>query len=188
MGPKGASIFGSSVIPFRLVFLMWLVFSIEVYGQIDLSFLGILPRSLHGLPGIITSPFIHGNLFHLLSNTFPLLFLGAMLFFFYERIAVMVFFRSYLWTNILVWIFAREALHIGASGIVYGLASFLIFFGFFRRDFLSLFISLVVFLIYGGVFYGILPTDPRVSWEAHLAGAMVGCLTAFQFSKLKRIS
>ncbi len=182
------SVYGSSVVPFRIVFFMWLVFSVEVYAQLDFSFLGIKPRVLFGLIGVVTAPLIHGSLFHLLSNTFPLLFLGATLFFFYERIAGIVFFRSYIWTNLLVWIFARDALHIGASGIVYGLATFLIFFGLFRRDFLSLFISIVVFLVYGGVFYGILPTQTSVSWEAHLAGALVGLFSAFELSRIRKLS
>ncbi|HMP98727.1 MAG TPA: rhomboid family intramembrane serine protease [Cyclobacteriaceae bacterium] len=170
-----------------MVFIMWLVFTVEVYLQTDFNFLGIAPRRLFGLIGILTAPLIHGDLYHLISNTIPLLFLGATLYFFYERIAGIVFFRSYFWTNILVWLFAREALHIGASGLVYGLASFLIFLGWFRRDFISLFISIIITLAYGGVFYGILPQDPRVSWEAHLAGAMVGVFSAYQLSKIRKL-
>lgn len=185
--PKGQSVFESGLVPFRTVFLIWLVFTIEFYLSIDFGFLGIRPRTASGLIGILTAPLIHGNLYHLLSNTFPLLFLGATMFFFYKRIAPTVFFRSYFWTNLMVWIFARDALHIGSSGIVYGLASFLVFFGIFRRDFVSLFISIVVFMIYGGVFYGILPTDTRVSWEAHLAGVLVGLFSAIQFSKVKSL-
>jgi membrane associated rhomboid family serine protease len=182
------SIFESGLVPFRLVFLIWLVFTLEFYSNIDLSFLGIRPRNMSGLIGVITAPLVHGSLYHLLSNTFPLLFLGATIFFFYMRIAGIVFFRSYFWTNILVWIFARDALHIGASGVVYGLASFLVLFGLFRRDFISLFISIVVFIIYGSVFYGILPTDSRVSWEAHLAGALVGLFSAVEFSKTRSLT
>src|SRR5690606_41815641 len=74
-------------------------------------------------------------------------------------------------------------LHIGASGIVYALAFFLIFFGVFYRDFRSLIITVVVFLLYGGVFYGILPGDPHVSWESHLAGALVGIGSALTLSR-----
>jgi membrane associated rhomboid family serine protease len=167
------SLFGSSVIPIRLVFLMWAAFYIEIISGLPLSFLGIVPRTLFGLIGIFTAPFIHGDLLHLVSNTVPLLFLGSVLFFFYARIGSQVFLRAFFWTNILVWLFARPANHIGASGLVYALAFFLIFFGIFRRDFLSLFISVIVILLYGGVFYGILPSDPRVSWESHFAGALV---------------
>jgi membrane associated rhomboid family serine protease len=100
-----------------------------------------------------------------------------------------VFLRSFFWTNILVWMFARgNANHLGASGLIYGLAFFLIFFGFFRRDFLSIIVSIVVLLLYGGVFWGVLPTDPVVSWESHLAGALVGISTAITFSRKKTVS
>lgn len=181
------SIFGSSIVPFRVIFFMWLAFFLELMYQWDLSMLGIQPRSLIGLIGIFTAPLIHGNLSHLLSNTVPMLFLGSTLFFFYPRIGAVVFFRTYFWTNVLVWLFARPANHIGASGVVYGLAFFLIFFGLFRRDFLSILISIITLLLYGGVFYGVLPTDPRVSWESHFAGALVGITSAVTFSRKKRI-
>lgn len=186
--PQSKSIFESSSIPLRLVFIMWLTFSIEFFYQIDLGFLGIKPRSVSGLLGIITAPMVHGSYMHLISNTFPLLFLGTLLFFFYDRIGAIVFFRCYLFTNILVWIFSpRVSYHIGASGLIYGLASFLIFFGLMRQDFISLLISIGVIIAYGGIFYGVLPMDPRVSWESHLAGVIVGGITAFNLADKKRI-
>jgi membrane associated rhomboid family serine protease len=183
------SYIGSSVVPFRLVFLMWLVFSIEFYSGYSFAFLGIAPRTGFGIIGIFLAPLIHGNVVHLLSNTFPLLFLGATLFFFYNRIGNVVLVRCYLFTNILVWLFSpRPSIHIGASGLVYGLAAFLIFFGFLRRDFTSLMISIAVMLTYGGIFYGILPSHPMVSWESHLAGAIVGTVNAFTLSDIRRVN
>jgi membrane associated rhomboid family serine protease len=183
----GSSLLGSAVVPLRLVFLMWLSFTLEFFYQWNIGMFGIVPRTLPGLIGIFTAPFIHGNIYHLISNTIPLLFLGSVLYYFYESIAAAVFYRAYFWTNILVWLFAWPGhSHIGASGVVYALAFFLIFFGIFYRDFRSLFISIVVFLMYGGIFYGVLPTDPQVSWESHLAGALVGIATALNLSK-KRI-
>ena len=182
------SIFGSAVVPFRLTFLMWATFYLESFIQLPLVVFGIEPRTFHGLIGIFTAPLIHGDIFHLISNTIPLLFLGSVLFFFYEKIGGVVFFRAYFWTNILVWLFARPANHIGASGVVYALAFFLIFFGFFRRDFISLFISTIILLLYGGIFYGVLPSDPRVSWESHFAGSLVGIASAITFSKQKKVN
>lgn len=181
------SILGSAVTPLRVIFLMWLFFLVEFSYGIPLSRFGILPRSPVGLIGIITGPLIHANLIHLISNTFPLLFLGTMLFYFYPKIANQVFLRAYLWTNILVWLFARSAPHIGASGLVYGIAFFLIFFGLFRRDFMSLAISIVTTLTYGSIFYGVLPSDPRVSWESHFGGALVGIASAVTFRARKKI-
>jgi membrane associated rhomboid family serine protease len=187
VGRNDVSFFGSSVIPFRLVFLMWLAFSIEFFYGADFGFLGIKPRSLEGLIGIFTAPIIHGGLSHLISNTLPLLFLGSTLFFFYERIGRIVFLRCYFITNILVWLFSpRVSYHIGASGLIYGLSAFLIFFGFLRKDFMSLLISIVVIIFYGGIFYGVLPLDERISWESHLAGALVGTITAFDLANKKR--
>jgi membrane associated rhomboid family serine protease len=183
-----SSVFGSSVIPLRLIFLMWLLFFVELILQIPFSYFGIIPRTLQGLIGILTAPMLHGSFAHLVSNTVPLLFLGSVLFFFYGRIGPAVFLRSYFWTNILVWLFARPANHIGASGLVYALAFFLIFLGIFRRDFASIFISIIVLLLYGGVFYGVLPSDPNVSWESHLAGALVGISTAVTYSRKKNVS
>lgn len=188
MSPGPSSFFGSSVVPFRLLFLMWLVFSIEFFAQIDLGWLGIKPRTLEGIPGIFFAPLIHGSLSHLISNSIPLLFLGSMIFFFYERIGGVVFFRCYFITNILVWLLSpRVSYHIGASGLIYGLSSFLIFFGFLRKEFWSLVISLVVLVLYGGLFYGILPLFPGVSWESHLSGAIVGMYTAIDLRKRKRV-
>jgi membrane associated rhomboid family serine protease len=181
------SVIESAVIPLRLVFLMWLFFYLEFLTSIPFSIYGVVPRTLLGLIGIVTSPMLHGSFLHLVSNTVPLLFLGSVLFFFYHRIGTSVFLRAYFWTNILVWFFARSANHIGASGLVYALAFFLIFFGIFRRDLASIFISIIVMLLYGGVFYGVLPTDPNVSWESHFAGALVGISTAITYSKKKNV-
>ncbi len=168
---------------------MWLAFSIEFFYGIDLGFLGIKPRTFVGLIGIFTAPIIHGSLSHLISNTLPLLFLGSVLFFFYERIGKIVFFRCYFYTNALVWLLSpRVSYHIGASGLIYGLSAFLIFFGLLRKDFVSLLISIGILFIYGGIFYGVLPIDPRISWESHLAGALVGTVTAFNLADKRRVS
>ena len=186
--PRSKRVYASSALPFQLVFIMWLTFTVEIFLHIDLGFFGIKPRNLWGLVGIFTAPMVHGNYLHLLSNTFPLLFLGTLLFFFYDRIGRIVFFSGYFVTNILVWIFSpRPSYHIGASGLIYSLAAFLIVFGLLRQDFLSLLISVGVIIAYGGIFYGVLPTDPFVSWESHLAGALVGVVTAFNLAHKRKI-
>ncbi len=174
---------------FRFVFLMWLVYSVESFLGINLSHYGIFPRTAQGLVGIFTAPLIHGNSVHIISNTIPLMFLGWTLFFFYENIAKQVFLICYFLTNILVWVFARPSLHIGASGIVYGIAFFLIFYGIFKKDFKSLAISAIIIFFYGGLVYGLFPNQPGISWESHLIGAIVGGYAAMNFarSKAKRI-
>jgi membrane associated rhomboid family serine protease len=178
----------SLVIPIRFVFILWAVYALGLILPFDLALLGIYPRSFQGMVGILLAPLIHGNMLHLISNTLPLLFLGIILFLFYDRIARKVFFQCYFFTNILVWIFARPSLHIGASGLVYGLASFLIFFGMFRKDFRSIIISLIILVLYGGLVYGIFPQQPGVSWESHLMGALVGLTTASQLAKVKIVA
>ncbi len=183
MGKSSPGLWGSSIIPARLVFLMWMAFSLEFFYGFNFSHFGI-----EGLLGILVAPMIHGNRLHLVSNTIPLLFLGTALFFFYEKIGRTVFFRCYFITNILVWLLSpRMSFHIGASGLIYGLSSFLIVFGFLRRDFLSLLISVGVIIAYGGIFYGILPTDSSISWESHLAGAVVGMVTAINLRNKKNV-
>ncbi len=167
---------------------MWAFFAFENYFAIDLGFLGIYPRTLHGLIGILTAPMIHGSWVHISSNTLPLLFLGGALYYFYDKIATRVFLQCYLFTGIFVWLFGRSFYHIGASGVIYGLAFFLISFGVFRKDFRSLFISIVVVLIYGGIIYGIFPSQPGVSWESHLMGTIVGVTTAFTLAKARSVS
>ncbi len=175
------------VVPIRFVLLIWMVFFFEVTFNVRLSFLGIYPRDTFGLVGILFAPLLHGNILHLVSNTFPLLFLSTALFVFYEKISAKVFFHCYFYTGLLVWIFARPALHIGASGLIYGLAFFFIFLGLFRKDFKSILLATVVVLLYGGIFYGLLPNQPNVSWESHLLGGIVGLLTAWYYKDVRRL-
>lgn len=174
--------------PLRLCFFMWLVFTIEFYTKIDFGYLGIYLREISGLIGVAMAPLLHGNFNHLASNTIPLLVLGGSLYFFYPRIAPRVFLHAYFFTNILVWIFGRPFYHIGASGLIYALASFLVFFGLFKRNFKSVIISAFMIFLYGGLAYGLFSFDDRISWESHLMGAVVGLASAFTFSKSNRIN
>ncbi len=151
----------------------------------DLGFLGIYPLNLRGAVGILTAPMIHGNFNHLLSNTVPLLALGGTLYFFYPSVASRVFLQSYFFTNILVWVFGRPFYHIGASGVVYALASFLVLYGFFHRNFKTVIISLIVVVVYGGLVFGVLPINQSISWESHLMGALVGGVSAYLLSRTK---
>ena len=173
MPPTGnRTILGSSIAPFRLVFIMWLIFAIDFIYGFDLKWLGLYPRTVEGLSGIVFAPILHGNLQHLISNTIPTLFLGGALYFYYKRIAATVFVTCYIGTGVLVWIFASPSYHIGASA-----------FGCFSRDFVSLLIAAIVLFVYGSIFYGVLPSAPNISWESHLLGAIVGVILANRFKK-----
>ncbi|MEQ9379127.1 MAG: rhomboid family intramembrane serine protease [Imperialibacter sp.] len=171
----------SVFITLAFVGVLWCIKSWEYATSVDLSFLGIYPRTLKGSLGIVTSPFIHGDIQHLLSNTFPLAILGVGLFFFFRKIAFEVFVIVYLSTGFWVWTTARPAFHIGASGIIYGLVSFLFFFGLIKRDARSLAVSMIVVFLYHGLFAGIFPFSDQISWESHLFGGLSGLFCAIHF-------
>lgn len=165
---------------------MWVFFVIQMQSGMDLGFLGILPRTINGLIGLFTGPLIHGNVGHLVSNSVPLLFLGTVLYLFYEQIAGQVFLQCYFLTNFFVWLLGRDFYHIGASGFVYALAAFLIAMGLIQRKTVPLVIAAIVILLYGGLFYGLLPSNSQISWESHLFGAISGVGTAYGIYKSKR--
>jgi membrane associated rhomboid family serine protease len=176
--------FSKLIIPLTFPLVLWAIYLITYLLDIPTYKLGILPRNISGLIGIFTSPLIHGSFSHLISNTAPLIFMGVGIFYFYPKVAYKVFVIIYLGTGLLVWIFAREVYHIGASGIIYGFVSFLFFSGIFRKDNRSIALALVVIFLYGGLIWGVLPVERGVSWESHLSGAIVGVIAAFIFRKV----
>ncbi len=169
------------------VAVLWIVKAIEFAADESFAHLGIFPRTFKGAIGILTGPLIHGDIFHLISNTLPLLFLGILLFYFYHRIAVELFIWIYLVTGFWTWALARDAYHIGASGVVYGMASFLFFSGILRKNKQLMTVSGIIIFLYGGMLYGIFPdaVEHNVSWESHLTGALFGVILAFLFRKTK---
>jgi membrane associated rhomboid family serine protease len=177
-------LFLSMLIPGVFVFLMWLVKITEVLFDLDLSNFGIYPLSLDGLPGILFSPFIHADFGHLFNNSLPLFFLGTALFFFYSEIAVKVSLWTYFLTGVLVWLAGRSAWHIGASGLIYGLASFLFFSGIIRKYFRLVALSLLIVFLYGSMVWGIFPNIYKeVSWESHMLGFISGIILAVAYRK-----
>ncbi|MRR21056.1 rhomboid family intramembrane serine protease [bacterium] len=172
----------SMLIPFLLVSLMWLVKVAELIFETDFYILGIFPRSLSSLTGILTSPFIHSGFRHLFNNSLPLLILGTALFYFYSQVSFRVLFWIMLLTGLTVWLTGRPSWHIGASGIVYGLASFLFVSGIIRRHIPLMGLSLLVAFIYGEMVWGIFPGFRMdISWESHMLGAAAGLLLAIWF-------
>jgi len=163
------------IIPGIFVFLMWLVKVIELLFETDLSRFGIYPLTARGLPGILFSPFIHADFQHLFNNSLPLFFLSIALFYFYSQVALRVFIWTYFLTGLLVWIAGRDVWHIGASGLVYGLASFLFFSGIIRRYFRLIALSLLIVFLYGSMVWGLFPgVYKNVSWESHMLGFFSG--------------
>lgn len=173
--------------PIFIVLIFWVIKLIEYAANIDLYQLGISPLSLEGIPGIFLSPFLHGNFQHLASNTPTFLVLSASIYYFYPKIALKVILVIYIFTGVGVWLLARpNAYHIGASGLIYGFASFLFFSGLFRKEPKTLAISMVVLILYGSMLYGIFPQQKGVSWESHLIGAVAGGNFAYYFRKENR--
>lgn len=174
----------SMLLPGIFIFILWLVKIIEVLFNLDLSQLGIFPLTLKGLPGIIFSPFIHADFIHLLNNSLPLLFLGTALFYFYSEIAIRITLLTFFFTGLFVWLAGREGYHIGASGLIYGLASFLFFSGIIRKYFRLAALSLLIVFLYGSMVWGIFPgTYRNISWESHMLGSFSGIILSIIYRK-----
>ena len=160
---------------------MWGVKLIEVIFETSFAEYGLKPRTVEGLLGIILYPFIHADFLHLISNTIPLLILGTALFYFYKVLAYRVFFLIFILSGVWVWLAGRPYYHIGASGLVYGLAFFLFLSGIFRKDRSLMAFSLLVAFLYGSIIWGVLPMETGMSWEGHLFGALSGIICAIAF-------
>lgn len=174
--------FLSLIIPGIFIFLMWFVKVTEVLFEADFSRFGIYPLTVRGLAGIVLSPFIHSDFRHLFNNSLPLFLLSLALFYFYSEIAFKVFSLTFIITGTLVWIGGREAWHIGASGMVYGLASFLFFSGIIRKYFRLVALSLLVVFLYGEMVWGIFPgIYDNISWESHMLGFLSGIFLAINY-------
>lgn len=169
----------------RMVAVLWAVHLLRLIGLFDLpaASLGVYPRRLFGLSGILTSPLIHSGWKHLLSNSVPLLAMITVIWAFYRRVSWPAFLMVYLLTGLSVWLFARPVFHIGASGVVYGLVSFVFWSGIFRRSLKSIVLALIVVMVYTPMFAGVLPNQEGISWESHLLGGFVGILVAWWFRR-----
>jgi membrane associated rhomboid family serine protease len=154
----------------------WLFPAIEHFG--------VVPRTTIGLVGIPAMPFLHANLGHILSNTAPLFVLLILLAGSRAESWEVVVFITLL-GGLLLWIFGREAIHIGASGLISGLATFLILSGFLERRIIPLLIALLVGFLYGSVIVmGVIPRiGSQVSWDGHLCGAIAGAIVAFALAR-----
>ena len=162
---------------------IWAVFLLDRFLPLEL--LGLVPRTFRGISGIFAMPFLHGSLAHIISNSLPLVFLlvlvaGS------RANSLQVIIGISLLGGILLWLFGRSANHIGASLLVFGLVSFLIFSGLFEKRFKSIVLSILVAFIYGTTLLtGILPNQPGVSWDGHLAGAVAGGVIAWGLTRKK---
>nr|WP_203558459.1 rhomboid family intramembrane serine protease [Bacteroides sp. 519] len=173
------------VIPLLLVFIMYIMKILEVGMDWNFTKLGVYPLAKKGVFGIFAHPFVHGSFRHLLANTIPFLFLGWCLFYFYRNIASVIIIVLWLLCGGFTFIIGKPGWHIGASGIIYGLAFFLFFSGILRKHIPLIALSLLVTFLYGGLVWNMFPffVKPTTSWEGHLSGAVAGTICAFLFQK-----
>jgi membrane associated rhomboid family serine protease len=179
-----SKMFHTFFFPVLFIFLLWLVKFIEIVFDYPLYNLGVYPRHIKGILGVFTSPLIHADFGHLVSNSIPLLVLGAGLFYYYRTVAYKIFFLILFATGFWVWVSARPSYHIGASGVVYGLATFMFVSGAIKKNMSLAAFSLVVVFLYGNLIWGVLPVMPHISWESHLMGAIAGVVMAFYYKEL----
>jgi membrane associated rhomboid family serine protease len=166
----------------QLIALLYVIYFIGIF--VPITKFGIVPRTTNGLIGIFTAPFLHGGMQHLLSNTIPLTTLLIVLNTIYPSKTVLVIVFISIASGILVWIFGRNANHIGASALIYGLVTFLIAYGILEKKYISIFVSIAVGAVYGGLIWGIFPSlKSYISWEGHLFGAIAGIIIAFLLNK-----
>ncbi|WP_372973682.1 rhomboid family intramembrane serine protease [Muriicola sp.] len=165
-------------VPMVAVLLIWTVFWLELQFRINWNDYGIFPRTVSGLRGVILSPFLHSSVEHLYNNSIPLVILLGTLMYFYRSIAFKLLFWGLILTGLVTWLIGRPAYHIGASGLIYLLASFIFFKGIFTKHYRLVAVSLVVSFIYGSMLWYIFPVEEGISWEGHLGGFLVGLFAA----------
>jgi membrane associated rhomboid family serine protease len=159
--------------------LLWVVHFVNALLGGALVFFGVHPRSLLGLLGILFAPFLHANFAHLLANTMPLLVLGWFVMLRRKRDFFIVSALSALVGGLGTWLVGQAAsVHVGASVLVFGFLGHLLSRGIFERRFWPIVGSVVVFLLYGGALFGVLPGQTGISWQGHLFGFLGGVLAA----------
>ncbi|NIJ45358.1 membrane associated rhomboid family serine protease [Wenyingzhuangia heitensis] len=162
------------IVGIYLVYFIGLIIPIRKYG--------IIPRKQKGLIGIVTAPLLHSSWKHLVSNTVPILVLLFTLHYSYPTIAIKVIAIVLFLGGFLVWLLGRNANHMGASGLIYGLATFIIVNGFLSNTLQPLLVSVIVLILYGGLLWGIFPSSKKnTSWEGHLLYAIAGVFAVYYF-------
>ena len=169
--------------PAIFVVILSIVHFVQYAFDFNLTQYGIYPKEISSFVGIITSIFIHGNFNHLFNNAIPILILGSSLFYFYKQIAIKIIVWIVLMGGLWTWVMAREAYHIGASGLIYGLFSFLLVSGFIRMNKQLLSLSFFVVIVYGSMVWGIFPIKLEISYEAHFWGFVSGIILAVFYRK-----
>lgn len=170
------------------VLIIMMLEMVNAYFGHRFNVLGINPSSSNPFPEIFLAPFLHASFSHVILNAGPFLILGWLVSLRGTGKFLLISFFIISGGGLGVWLFGRNAFHIGSSGLVFGYFGFLVSMGFFERQKDSLLISFLVFFLYGGIFIGILPSEAKVSWETHLFGLITGILAAWIWAVPKRSS
>ncbi len=160
---------------------MWIVFMFEINYGFNFNQFSIYPRKLSSLGGILASPFLHSDLSHITNNTLSFFVLMLIVRFFYKSNYIKIFILGVLLSGLLTWIIARPAYHLGMSGVIYVLASFIIAKSFFSKQYNLIAIAFTVIFIYGSMIWYVFPIDQKISWEGHLSGLISGVVLSFFF-------
>lgn len=177
------------VLPLLFVLSLWFIFWFEINFKINLTEYGIHPRTFTGFRGIVFSPFLHGSMEHLYNNSIPLFMLVAALRYFYREHFFKIIGLGILLSGFLTWIIARDSYHIGASGLIYVLVSFMFFKGIKTKYYRLVALSLLIVMLYGSLIWYVFPdVEEGISWEGHLAGLITGFVFAqiFKTPEIKR--
>ena len=166
-----------------LVGFLWLILFLDTLLGLGLNRYGLRPRHFEGLIGVFTAPLLHGGAEHLFSNSLPLIISLTMVLYMYPRSSLRIIPIIWLGSGVLAWFIGRDSLHFGASGFVYGLLAYVFISGVFRMDMRSVAVSVMVWFLYGGMIWGLLPIRPNMSWELHLSGAILGVALAIIYRR-----
>jgi len=169
-----------------IVSILWVVFLINDIFSFQWNNYGLHPRDPNGLFGIFAMPFLHGDMAHLFSNSVPLLVLLFSIFYFFYKKALLILMMTWFMSGVLTWVIGTEGVHVGASGIVYALAFFLVTISILKKETKLMAYSLIIIFLYGSIVWGFFPQlfpDKHISWEGHLAGTITGIVLAFFYRK-----
>lgn len=184
MKPELRRIFLALAIPLFILFVLYVIKTLEVGMDWDFTRLGVYPQAKKGVFGIFAHPLVHADFAHLFANSIPLLFLSWCLFYFFRDLGAFIFFFIWIICGVLTFVIGKPGWHVGASGVIYGLAFFLFFSGLIRKHIPLIAISLLVTFLYGGLIWNMIPyfAKETTSWEGHLSGAVAGTIAAVVFS------
>lgn len=166
-----------------LIGVLWVILILDSVFGLGLTRFGLRPRDIEGLIGIFTAPLLHSGAEHMLSNSLPLAISLTTILYLYPRSAMRVIPIIWLGSGLMAWLIGRDSLHFGASGFVYGLLAYVFISGILRLDMRSVAVSIMVWFLYGGMIWGVLPIRPHMSWELHLSGAILGVALAIAFRR-----